>query len=294
MVPDQPSRTAYRVALRRAAHQLLDRPLVLEDPVAIDVLGPEGAALLRADAGRFERGVVDRYLRAFVVARSRLAEDQLEAARAAGVRQFVILGAGLDTFAYRGRRFEPPLRIWEVDQPATQAWKRQRLQEAAIAIPECVTFVPLDLEHNSAEVGLADAGFDAAAGAVFSWLGVTPYLTARAVFGTLAGIARATGACGGVVFDYMLSPDLLDIRQRRVFDWLADRVETAGETWRSAFEPDRLAVDLRSIGFPVTRDYGPDELNRRYFANRRDGLRVGSIAHVMWAGGDVASAAEGG
>src|SRR2546423_357262 len=112
------SRTAYRVALRRAAHQLLDRPPVLDDPIAIPILGAETAAALRGDPAQFERSPFDVYLRAFMAARSRFAEDHLDAARRQGAGQYVLLGAGLDTFAYRQRRADPPLRIWEIDHPA--------------------------------------------------------------------------------------------------------------------------------------------------------------------------------
>ena len=102
----------------------LDAPLVLDDPIAIPILGRETAAALRADPGQFEKGRLSSYMRAFFAARSRFAEDQLAAARAAGVQQYVILGAGLDTFAYRDPSPDLPLRVWEVDHPATQAWKR--------------------------------------------------------------------------------------------------------------------------------------------------------------------------
>ena len=173
-----PGRTAFRVALRRAAHQLLDRPLVLDDPVAIPILGAETAARLRTDPSAFERGPADAYLRAFVVVRARCAEQQLEAARAAGVRQYVILGAGLDTFAYR-QPAGPPLRIWEVDHPDTQVWKRQLLAAAGIAVPANLAWAAVDFERDSLADRLAGSGFDRSAGAVFAWLGVTMYFDRR-------------------------------------------------------------------------------------------------------------------
>ena len=177
MIPTQPSRTAWRVAMRRAVHQLLDRPPVLDDPLAVPILGPEVAASLRAHPAQFETGRLSPYMRAFFSVRSRFAEDQLAAARARGVRQYVVLGAGLDTFAYRDPSPDVPLRVWEVDFPATQEWKRQRLSEAAIVEPASVTYVPIDFEHQTLPDVLAAAGFDSSAGAVFSWLGVVPYLT---------------------------------------------------------------------------------------------------------------------
>ncbi len=277
------SRTAHRVALRRAAHQLLDRPLVLDDPIAIPILGEEIAAPLREDPARFERTPLDAYMRAFMAARARFAEEHLDAARDAGAAQYVILGAGLDTFAYRQRRAAPPLRIWEVDRPDTQAWKRARLAAAGIPVPPNLTFVPVDFEIDALPGALAGAGFDASAGAVFAWLGVCMYLTRPAIDTTLAFIASASRG-GGVAFDYCIDRARLTGAQQAIFDRLADRVAAAGEPWRTTFVPERLAADLRALGFTTIEDAGQDALNARYFADRADGLRVGSLGHMMWAG----------
>jgi methyltransferase (TIGR00027 family) len=275
MAPDRAiSRSAWRVALRRAVHQVLDRPIVLDDPIAIPILGDEVASALRDNPAVYERGPIDADLRAFMVARARFAEDHLEAARGAGVGQYVILGAGLDTFAYRRRPADPPLRIWEVDQPATQRGKRERLAAAAIAVPANVRYVPADFEHDSLPDALAAAGFDAGAGAVFAWLGVTMYLTLPAIDATLGYLAAATGAHGGVAFDYALDPALLTPPQRKVFDAMAARVATAGEPWATTFAPEALAARLRAHGFGHTEDADGARLNARYFAGRDDGLRV--------------------
>jgi methyltransferase (TIGR00027 family) len=278
-----PGRTAFRVALRRAAHQLLDRPLVLDDPVAIPILGAETAARLRTDPSAFERGPADAYLRAFVVARARCAEQQLEAARAAGVRQYVILGAGLDTFAYR-QPAGPPLRIWEVDHPDTQVWKRQLLAAAGIAVPANLAWAAVDFERDSLGDRLAGSGFDRSAGAVFAWLGVTMYLTVEAIDATLGHVAQAAGPQGGVTFDYAVDRALLPPLQQAVFDRMAARVEAAGEPWRTTFDPGRLAARVRDLGFTSSADAGAEALNARYFAGRSDGLRVGGLARIMWAG----------
>jgi methyltransferase (TIGR00027 family) len=278
-------RTAHRVALRRAAHQLLDRPVVLDDPIAIPILGEQIASALRADPSQFERTPLDAYMRAFMAARARFAEDHLDAARDAGTGQYVILGAGLDTFAYRQRRADPPLRVWEVDRPETQAWKQAQLAAAGISIPPNLTLVPVDFERDGLPAALARAGFDAAAGAVFAWLGVTMYLTRPAIDTTLAFIASASRG-GGVAFDYSLDRTLLTPTQQAIFDRLAERVAAAGEPWLTTFVPEALAADLRAFGFTTIEDAGQDALNTRYFANRADGLRVGSLAHMMWAGRD--------
>jgi methyltransferase (TIGR00027 family) len=284
VIPSQTSHTAELVALHRAAHQLLDCPPVLHDPLAIDILGPKVAAAIRADPQSFETDRHARYLRAFVAVRARFAEEQLARVRAAGVKQYVVLGAGLDTSAYRLPRPELPLRIWEVDHPATQAWKRERLRDAEIAVPDSVTFVPIDFEHQTLPDALAGAGFDPATGALFSWLGVVPYLTRSAVLSTLGYIAGATKAAGGAVFDYALAPEVLTPRQRAVFDALGERVRSRGEPFHSSFDPAELSRQLFSLGFRHAEDFSTEALNGRFMADRTDGLRVGQLAHLMWAG----------
>src|SRR5258706_8742763 len=148
MQPDLPSVTAHRVAMRRAAHQILDAPLVLDDPVALRIVGPKAEASIRSDLRRYESSW-GRALRAFLVARSRCAEEALASAVANGVTQYVVLGAGLDTSAYRAPRDGPAPRVFEVDHPATQAWKRELLADAGIAVPETLAFVPIDLQTQS-------------------------------------------------------------------------------------------------------------------------------------------------
>src|SRR5262245_30311283 len=154
----QPSRTAMRVAVRRAAHQVFDRPLVLDDPLALAIVGSDAAEQL--DAARSgQQGTVARAIRAFIVARSRLAEDELARAIARGARQYVILGAGLDTFAYRNPFESRALRVFEVDHPSTQEWKRRMLAAAGIVIPSSVTYAPADFERQTLKNALDHARF---------------------------------------------------------------------------------------------------------------------------------------
>src|ERR1700689_2758722 len=153
------SRTAHRVAIRRAAAQLLDHPKVLDDPLALRIIGPEAADDLRSNPK--EHHAFSRAFRAFMAARSRYAEDELARAVAHGVTQYVVLGAGLDTFAYRNPH--PELRVFEVDHPATQTWKREQLTAASIPIPPSLTFVPIDFEQQMLADGLAHSAFSASA-----------------------------------------------------------------------------------------------------------------------------------
>jgi methyltransferase (TIGR00027 family) len=268
MESGRPSRTAFRVAMRRAAHQILDRPPVLDDPIAVPLLGADFAI----DRER-EMHPVARAFRAFMAVRSRYVEDQLAAAVAEGVAQYVVLGAGLDTFALRNPY--SALRVFEVDFPATQEWKRALLANAAIAPPSNLTFVPLDFEHQTLAGGLADAELDASAPAFFGWLGVVPYLTLDAFRSTVAAIAGLPKGTA-VAFDYAVSPDTLSPLRRKVFDALAARVAAAGEPFKLFFTPPELNVELRSAGFQRVEQVDSDELNGRYFRGRADGLELPS------------------
>ena len=172
--------------------------------------------------------------------------------------------------------------MFEVDHTGTQAWKRARLEEARIALPDSLTFAPVDFEKQTFAEGLLHAGYDSGKCTFFSWLGVTEYLTTEAVMRTLRFIA-STPVGSGIVFDYMLSPSLLTPAQRSRFDALAQRVESAGEPWQAFFDPALLTRDLQAMGFGYVEDNGPEEINARYFKDRKDGLRVGSLSHIMSA-----------
>jgi methyltransferase (TIGR00027 family) len=284
MKEDQPSRTAQLVAIRRAAHQLLDKPRVFDDPLALCVIGRESALALYAGQHQYqsEDPPVSLHLRAFVAARSRYAEDELALAVERGVRQYVILGAGLDTFAYRNLHPEGLLRVFEVDHPATQAWKRARLNEAGIQLPANLTFAPVDFEEQSLADALLDAGYNPTLSAFFSLLGVTPYLTSGGVMKTLRFIASApTGS--RVVFDYTISPSLLTPDQLLIFDALVERVDWVREPWQTFFDPAELVKNLRAMGFGHVEDIGPTDINAKYFKDRTDELRVGNLAHIVSA-----------
>ncbi len=277
----QPSRTAARVAIRRAAHQLLDHPPVFPDPLALRIIGDEARVKLEADTTVYNRGRFVRYLRAFLAVRSRIAEDALAASVAMGVRQYVVLGAGLDTFALRNRNAE--LRVFEVDHPDSQAWKRRRLAETGLVEPSTMRFVPVDFARQELGTELARAGFEAATGAFFSWLGVTPYLERDAISATLRFVASSCGQRSGITLDYGARPGFFQFFQRYAYRRLAARVAAIGEPFKTSFEPRTLRAELRALGFGYIQDLAPQDLNRRYFADRRDGLRVGGMGHVVTA-----------
>lgn len=272
----KPSRTAQRVAMRRAAHQLLDEPKVFDDPLAVAIA--DGESEQRATAGQHW----SRALRAFLVVRSRYAEDQLAGAVTRGVRQYVILGAGLDTFAYRNPLRSVGLHVYEVDHPATQAWKRETLRQAGIAVPEDMTFAAVDFERQSLKDGLLASGFDKSQPAFFSWLGVTPYLS-RAAFDATIRFIASMPAGSGVVFDFAVERRLLSPAQQLALDALAERVARAGEPFQLFFDPAALVSDLAAIGLGNIEDLNGDQINARYFAGRSDGLAVAGGGHLLSA-----------
>lgn len=259
--------------MRRAAHQLYDNPKILDDPIALPILGEKAQEQVRLE-GRKIYARASRYVRAFMVVRSRLAEDGLAAAVERGASQYVILGAGLDTFAYRNPYDADRLRVFEVDHPATQKWKRERLAAAQIQVPASLRFAPVDFEKQSLKDGLTAAGFDAAKITFFSWLGVTPYLTPAAMNSTLGFIA-VMPAGSGVVFDYAVPRESLSWFGRWAFDSLARRVASAGEPFQLFFDPAELVNEVRRLGFRKVEDLGADQLNERYFSGRADKLQVG-------------------
>ena len=283
MIEDRPSRTAERVAMRRAVHQLLDHPPVLDDPWALTILGAEQERAVREAPSRFEGHPVMARFRAFLAARSRIAEDVLAECVRDGVRQYVVLGAGLDTFAYRNPH--EGLHVLEVDHPATQAWKRGRLNEVGIVLPPTLTLVPVDFAVDDLVESLVAAGLDAARPTFFSWLGVTPYLTPETTLATLRSVASLAAGGGGIAFDYMVPESLLTPLQRRARASLSDAVATAGEPFQGALDPAELTGSMRAMGYGEIRDLDADAINGLLFADRSDGLGVGSTGRILVARG---------
>ena len=276
MIENQASTTAQGAATHRATHQLLDRPLVFEDPLALRIIGAEAEAELRSGRSRYTDPRIAR-LRAFLAVRSRFTEDCLAAA---GVPQYVLLGAGLDTYAYRSdlRR----LAVFEIDHPATQEWKRDRLHDVGITIPETVVFAPVDFERETVQDGLSRAGFDFVKPTVVAWLGVVPYLSKDAVIETLRILAKTLAAGSQIIFDYPSPPDELSVEERRTAIAFAARVAAAEEPLRTIFNPQELQVELATAGLQA-EDFNHATLSGRYLIGRADGLALSRHAHIMRA-----------
>jgi methyltransferase (TIGR00027 family) len=273
----QPSQTALGAAAYRAIHQTLEDGVIFADAYALKILDAE----TRAALDQIAADPAQRPMRLFIVARSRFSEDALAASVARGVRQVVVLGAGLDTFSLRNPFEGQGVRVFEVDHPSTQAWKRERLAEAGLALPAALTFAPVDFERQSLSEGLANAGLDEDRPAFFQWLGVTPYLTHEAISATLDFIAGVPGSA--VVFDYTEpfqnhSPD-----RRARLTAIAERTAARGEPWLSFFDPSELAAVLRDKGFTDIEDLGSAEMVSRFSPALGEGLRRGPGGHVIRA-----------
>ena len=254
----------------------MEQGRIFADPLALRILGEDAESIGR-EAEEHPSG---RRMRIFIAARTRFAEDALAAAVERGVRQLVVLGAGLDTYAYRST-LRDRLRIFEVDHPATQSWKRQHLEAAAIPIPSLLTFAPVDFEHQTLAEGLAAAGFDPAQQTFFTWLGVVPYLSDEAIWSTLSFIAGLPNGAH-VVFDYSDPPASLSEEMRISHERRAAHVAELGEAWRNYFQADELRAKLMALGFSEIEDLGPLQIAARYFPDRVSAVS-GKGGHILRA-----------
>ncbi len=277
MDPDEPSRTALIIARQRAAHQLLDHGSILDDPFAVKILREDEKDVLQF-ANQHPLASIGRL---FTSARSRIAEDASSTAVDRGVRQIVILGAGLDTFALRNPKGALDIRIYVVDHPATQAWKLARLAEAQIAVPPSLTFVPVDFEQDDMGEKLVAAGFQQNSPAFFTWLGVVPYLTLDAIGRTLDYMSSIQDS--EVVFDYMEPPEAFSEELRQLEKNRTEQLEKMGERSAIRFEPAGIAAILRSREFCSIEDINFQEIASR-FGTAVQGLVPGHAGvHVVHA-----------
>jgi methyltransferase (TIGR00027 family) len=258
-----PSRTAVLSAVGRALHAGGPPPYVISDRLAWDLAGVDGAEMLEALRARLSEAQLVSFSR-WTSVRARFVEDLVEAALAAGVDQYVILGAGLDSFAYRRRDLLASLSVFEVDHPASQSWKRRRLSSLQIDPPAGLSFVPVDFEQETFEQVLLQAGFDQGRRAVVSWIGVTMYLTLEAIEQTLAALAGlATGSRIAITYD--LPAAALTGLQLEVRDSLAALVSDLGEPFLTTFERDEAEALLHRTGFRDVIHFGPTDAVRNYF-----------------------------
>ncbi len=273
---------AERVAIARAVHQVMDdAPLVFDDPLALPIIGAAGQrwmrenlALYRTEGMRRSRGVV--------VIRARFAEDELERAVQEGTRQYVILGAGLDTFACRRTDLADRLTVFEVDQQDTQSWKAERMAEAGIAAPANLRRVAVDFNEGELAAALAAAGFRRDEPSFFSWLGVMYYLPPESIIATLGFIAGQEAATQ-VVFDFAVAESAIPAEYAHLFRAFAALNRTLGERWQTWFTPDEIRSSLRGLGFTAIEHLDAPLAASRYLAGRSDGLLTGPLVGVISA-----------
>jgi len=294
------SRTAVRVALLRALHAENDEPRIFNDCLAgklitldertdferivIAALGefrPEIDVSNLAPASCMREGLRAATTQELMIARARFTEDHLLSCVERGVSQYVILGAGLDTFALRRADLEDRLTVFEIDHPATQEFKRARLAAAGLACPPNLHFLPADFERENVFDVLLRSPYRSDRAAFFSWAGVTYYLLSETVFGVLRSIRRAAAPGSCVVFDYIDLEAFDPLKASARIRAIMERVQQLGEPMITGFDPDRLPEALAAIGFRIVEALSPEEQLNRYFNGRTDSLRASEHFHLV-------------
>jgi methyltransferase (TIGR00027 family) len=300
---NQVSLTAMGTAFMRAYHAAHDHPKIFDDFLADHLITAEErqaseARHLRAfqlfDAAR-AASIPDRaaalacWMRmgaapAIVFSRARYTEDLLEkAVRQEEVKQYVILGAGMDTFGLRRPDLVARLQVFEVDHPGTQAQKRGRLREAGRKLPEQLHFIPVDFNRENLAAALRRSAYDPQAPSFFSWLGVTYYLSGEAVSATLGAIPEVAPAGSSIIFDYLHTDAFAPEKAARRVQFMMEIVRRVGEPMLTGFEPSILSEDLGRLGLRVQEDLSPSDIERRFFAGRPDGYHACEHGHFVWA-----------
>lgn len=281
----EPSQTAQLAAAHRAYHLMHDRPTILEDSAAIWLLGPPLNVILRLAPLRqllWNRLLAKvRPISAFVVVRSRYIEDCLERSIAEGCRQYVILGAGLDSWALRHPR--SGVRVFELDHPATQQWKEARIRARLGTLPSHLTLIPIDFEREAIADALSSRPYDRDSRAFVSWLGTIYYLTRGAIEATLASLAMACAAGSRVVFDYFQPKSTMSPADLQLFEELDRGGTRRGEPMQTLLDLAEMAGMLRSAGFRVVEDLPASEIRYRYLRDRSDGLDIPGFARLCCA-----------
>lgn len=274
-----PDHTAVRTALWRALHKQVDsEPHIFSDEL--------GAALVAEDSWRQRPDMeleFSKSMRASIVGRARFIEDLVEERFHQGVRQYVILGAGLDTFAFRRSELSGRMEIFEVDQPGPQEWKRKRIEELGLVAPANLHFVPVDFEagHSWWEE-LISAGFDKEKPAIIVSTGVSMYLSKEATFNTLKQIAKLAPH-STFAMTFLLSLGLLDPKERSIMEFVMKRAAESGTPFVSLFDPDEIVNLAKTAGFKKGQYVSGKDLFDRYFSGRSDGLNAGNAEAFLIA-----------
>jgi methyltransferase (TIGR00027 family) len=253
-------------------------PWILDDPIALEFVGPSWREFASSSDARHSPEL-SRQLRAAMVVRSRYTEDRLELG---DFRQYVLLGAGLDSFRWRRPDLLGPLRLFEVDHPASQTWKRERMSKLELDANDHQVFVPVDFEIESLDDGLDSAEFEWTQPTLFSWLGVIPYLTIEAVEATLRTVARCRSD-SEVVFEYGLTAPFLDDFGREFRSGFLPTAAKLGEPVQTGWSPPEAESVVERCGLQVADHPSREDLVDRYFSGRTDGLQPWSASRLLTA-----------
>lgn len=297
MEQNQVSMTAIMTAYIRYFHAQFDTPKIFDDFLAYHLLPEERRAIIEqalTSSLQFNEtnvkalspqqmaslaGLLQFMGSSIVLSRSCYTEDKLETAVEQGVKQYIILGAGMDTFSFRRLKLTDQLQVFEVDHPATQAFKRNRITELGWKVPSNLHFVPMDFTQEKLIAALMQSSFDLNAKSFFSWLGVTMYLTREEVLATLSDIAHSIPSGSTIVFDYHDN----DTPDKATSDFRASLAQQASELMQSGFDPSKLSTDLSGIGLRLLENLSPIDIEEQYFQERADGYHAAEHAHLAYA-----------
>lgn len=296
------SLTAIMSAYLRAYHSLHDEPKIFDDFLAHHIIPEERQALIeqglvsslkftdphRAALCPDQATALAWVIRAMsgpphVLSRSRYTEEILKKLIRQGVEQYVILGAGLDTFAFRCPELVKQIRVYEVDHPVTQAFKRQRLNELKWELPSNLNYAPVDFKQENLAAALAQAGYDPQAKSFFSWLGVTMYLNREEIFATLHTIADIAPAGSTVIFDCLDTDAFTPEKAAPRVQGGIRLAQQAGEPMKTGFDPSTLAADITPLGLRIQESLSPADIEKRYFQGRTDGYYACEHVHFVRA-----------
>jgi methyltransferase (TIGR00027 family) len=302
MQANQVSKTAMGTAFMRAYHSARDRPKIFDDFLAQQMIteeeyresevrhlkafqkfDPDRASTFPDPTSALACWMQSAGAPAIVLGRARYAEDNLEKAVKAGVKQYVILGAGMDTFALRRPDLVEDLQVFEVDHPATQAHKRQRLLTLGNEAPDQLHFIPVDFSRENLARALRRSVYDPQVPSFFSWLGVTYYLTRETLLATFSAMAASAPSGSTIIFDYLDTEAFVPERAARRVNIMIEIVKKVGEPMLTGFEPSTLAADLARVGLRLQEDLGPSDIQERFFAGRPDRYHACEHAHFAWA-----------
>jgi len=280
--------TARATAVIRAMHLMYDHPVVFNDPYALQFTSP---AFRRICQSRFfpwllRRNFISKILRpisAQLLSRAKYTEEKLEQAVSKGINQYVIIGAGFDSFCLRRPDFSASLKIYEIDHPAIQQIKRKHLMDILDSSPEDVEFLAIDLEKRKIADALSGSSFLKNEKAFFSWLGTIPYLSEDAVFTVLRDLASFAAQGSEIVFDYLIPLHLMAQEERQALGKVMRIIERWGEPVKSFFKPDVFPEEVSRLGYHIIENQSPAEQNEKYFFDRSDDLVTHSSAYNLHA-----------